>query len=70
MSFLLFCPVFQVKWSGRNQLGAGLTIGEEVEQVNAYLSRAGVCTKYMSKASEYVHTLFYWANRSAFFIML
>ncbi|KAL2099519.1 hypothetical protein ACEWY4_003913 [Coilia grayii] len=47
----------EVKWSGRNQPGAGLTIGEEVEQVNAYLSRAGVCTKYMSKASEYGHTL-------------
>ncbi|CAL8296023.1 unnamed protein product, partial [Merluccius merluccius] len=41
----------EVKWSGRNQLGAGLTIGEEVEQVNAYLSRAGVCTKHMSKAT-------------------
>ncbi|KAL2091473.1 hypothetical protein ACEWY4_013736 [Coilia grayii] len=41
----------EVKWSGRNQPGAGLTIGEEVEQVNAYLSRAGVCTKYMSKAT-------------------
>ncbi|XP_057182631.1 uncharacterized protein LOC130549429 isoform X2 [Triplophysa rosa] len=40
----------EIKWSGRNQEGAGLTIGEEVEQVNS-LSRAAICTKYMSKAA-------------------
>ncbi|XP_058644835.1 uncharacterized protein LOC131548005 [Onychostoma macrolepis] len=42
---------YEIKWSGRNQKGAGLTIGEEVEQVNSFLSRAAVCTKYMSKAA-------------------
>ncbi|CAM4278818.1 unnamed protein product [Leuciscus chuanchicus] len=41
----------EIKWSGRNQEGAGLTIGEEVEQVNSFLSRAAICTKYMSKAA-------------------
>ena len=35
---------------GRNQEGAGTTIGEEVEQVNSFLSRAAICSKYMSKA--------------------
>ncbi|CAM4491361.1 unnamed protein product [Leuciscus chuanchicus] len=30
--------------------GAGTTIGEEVEQVNSFLSRAAICSKYMSKA--------------------
>ncbi|XP_073725812.1 uncharacterized protein [Misgurnus anguillicaudatus] len=41
----------EIKWSGKNQEGAGLTIGEEVEQVNSFLSRAAICTKYMSKAA-------------------
>ncbi|XP_062340253.1 uncharacterized protein LOC134038726 [Osmerus eperlanus] len=41
----------ELQWSGRNQEGAGLTIGEEVEQVNSFLSRAAICTKYMSKAA-------------------
>ncbi|KAJ8364098.1 hypothetical protein SKAU_G00129290 [Synaphobranchus kaupii] len=40
-----------VKWGGRNQHGAGTTIGEEVEQVNSFLSRTAICTKYMSKAA-------------------
>ncbi|ROL45190.1 hypothetical protein DPX16_8319 [Anabarilius grahami] len=44
----------EIKWSGRNQEGAGLTIGEEVEQVNSFLSRAAICTKYMSKADKMV----------------
>lgn len=40
----------EVKWSGAYQQGAGLTIGEEVEQCNAFLSRIAVTTKHMSKA--------------------
>ncbi|KAG1943764.1 hypothetical protein F2P79_014877, partial [Pimephales promelas] len=41
----------ELKWGGgRNQEGAGTTIGEEVEQVNSFLSRAAICSKYMSKA--------------------
>ncbi|XP_034003930.1 uncharacterized protein LOC117496389 [Trematomus bernacchii] len=40
----------EVKWSGAYQEGAGLTLGEEVEQVNAFLSRIAVTTKHMSKA--------------------
>ncbi|KAJ8340638.1 hypothetical protein SKAU_G00352710 [Synaphobranchus kaupii] len=40
-----------IKWGGRNQHGAGTTIGEEVEQVNSFLSRTAICTKYMSKAA-------------------
>ncbi|KAI9520655.1 hypothetical protein NQZ68_015575 [Dissostichus eleginoides] len=31
--------------------GAGMTAGEEVEQVNSYLSRCALTTKYMSKAA-------------------
>ena len=42
----------QVKWSGAYQEGAGLTLGEEVEQCNAFLSRIAVTTKHMSKAGE------------------
>ncbi|KAI4806955.1 hypothetical protein KUCAC02_017745, partial [Chaenocephalus aceratus] len=40
----------EVKWSGAYQEGAGLTLGEEVEQVNAFLSQIAVTTKHMSKA--------------------
>ncbi|KAF3837678.1 hypothetical protein F7725_009446, partial [Dissostichus mawsoni] len=40
----------EVKWSGAYQEGAGLTLGEEVEQCNAFLSRIAVTTKHMSKA--------------------
>ncbi|XP_056441143.1 uncharacterized protein LOC130378391 isoform X2 [Gadus chalcogrammus] len=40
----------EVEWSGRNQKGAGLTVGEEVEMVNSYLSRVATTTKYMKKA--------------------
>ncbi|XP_052413701.1 uncharacterized protein LOC127958772 isoform X2 [Carassius gibelio] len=40
----------EVKWSGSYQDGAGLTLGEEVEQCNAFLSRIAVTTKHMSKA--------------------
>ncbi|XP_066532851.1 uncharacterized protein [Hoplias malabaricus] len=38
-------------WGGRNQEGSGTTIGEEVEQVNSFLSRVPLTTKYMTKAA-------------------
>ncbi|XP_048066670.1 uncharacterized protein LOC125280281 isoform X3 [Megalobrama amblycephala] len=41
----------EVQWGGKNQTGAGTTIGEEVEQVNSFLSRVALTTKYMSKAA-------------------
>ncbi|GAA6081424.1 uncharacterized protein LOC125139385 [Tachysurus ichikawai] len=41
----------EIKWSGRNQEGAGTTAGEEVKQVNSYLSHCALTTKYMSKAA-------------------
>ncbi|XP_051951403.1 uncharacterized protein LOC127621730 [Xyrauchen texanus] len=48
----------RINWSGRNQEGAGTTAGEEVEQVNSYLSRCALTTKYMSKAARVdMHTL-------------
>ncbi|XP_077078705.1 uncharacterized protein LOC143731969 [Siphateles boraxobius] len=40
----------EVRWGGRNQDGAGNSVGEEVEQVNSFLSRAALVTKYMTKA--------------------
>ncbi|XP_039681961.1 uncharacterized protein LOC120575309 [Perca fluviatilis] len=40
----------EVKWSGAYKEGAGSTLGEEVEQCNASLSRIAVTTKHMSKA--------------------
>nr|XP_055042772.1 uncharacterized protein LOC129429840 isoform X2 [Misgurnus anguillicaudatus] len=39
-----------VKWSMAYQDGCGLTLGEEVEQCNAFLSRIPVTTKHISKA--------------------
>jgi hypothetical protein len=42
----------KVKWSGAFQEGAGSTLGEEVEQCNAFLSRIAVTTKHMSKAGK------------------
>ncbi|KAK6322187.1 hypothetical protein J4Q44_G00069790 [Coregonus suidteri] len=39
----------ELKWGGRNHPGAGNTTREEVEQVNSFISRAAVTTKYMSK---------------------
>ncbi|KAK0135450.1 Tripeptidyl-peptidase 2 [Merluccius polli] len=42
-----------IKWSGRNQEGSGTTAGEEVEQINSYLSRCALMTKYMYKAGDY-----------------
>ncbi|CAM4658775.1 unnamed protein product [Leuciscus chuanchicus] len=41
----------EITWSGKNQDGAGSTAGEEVEQVNSYLSRCALTTKYMSKGA-------------------
>ncbi|XP_066507850.1 uncharacterized protein [Hoplias malabaricus] len=41
----------EVQWGGKNQTGAGTTLGEEVEQVNSFLSRVALTTKYMSKAA-------------------
>lgn len=38
---------------GRNQEGAVTTIGEEVEQVNSFLFRAAICSKYMAKAGKH-----------------
>lgn len=40
-----------VGWQKPN--GAGTTIGEEVEQVNSFLSRVALTTKYMSKAGKW-----------------
>ncbi|XP_051992989.1 uncharacterized protein LOC127651276 isoform X1 [Xyrauchen texanus] len=40
----------EVRWGGRSLDGAGNTVGEEVEQVNSFLSRAALVTKYMTKA--------------------
>ncbi|XP_077083156.1 uncharacterized protein LOC143736298 [Siphateles boraxobius] len=40
----------EVKYSGAYQEGAGSTIGEEVEQVNSFLSRIAITSKYMSKS--------------------
>ncbi len=51
--YYLFCIIpNQVKWSGAYQDGAGLTLGEDVEQCNAFLSRIAVTTKHMSKAGQ------------------
>ncbi|KAL2095848.1 hypothetical protein ACEWY4_007996 [Coilia grayii] len=41
----------EVQWGGKNQAGAGTTLGEEVEQVNSYMSRVALTTKYMSKSA-------------------
>ncbi|XP_059909524.1 uncharacterized protein LOC132459157 [Gadus macrocephalus] len=40
----------EVRWGGSNQDVAGNTVGEEVEQVNSFLSMAALITKYMTKA--------------------
>ncbi|XP_059361770.1 uncharacterized protein LOC132099398 [Carassius carassius] len=41
----------EVEWGGRNQEGAGLTVGEEVEAVNLFMFRAALTTKYMTKSA-------------------
>ncbi|KAI9537302.1 hypothetical protein NQZ68_026432 [Dissostichus eleginoides] len=51
-----------VKWSGAYQDGAGLTLGEEVEQCKAFLSRIAVTTKHMTKAGR-THMLTLMAMR-------
>ncbi|XP_039457445.1 uncharacterized protein LOC120434061 isoform X2 [Oreochromis aureus] len=35
----------EIKWGGAFQDGAGSTVGEEVEKVNSFLSRAAITTK-------------------------
>ncbi|XP_042604607.1 uncharacterized protein LOC109102519 isoform X3 [Cyprinus carpio] len=40
----------KILWNARNQEGAGTTLGEEVEQVDSFLSRCALTTKYMSKS--------------------
>ncbi|CAL8237166.1 unnamed protein product [Arctogadus glacialis] len=40
----------EILWSARNQEGVGTTLGEEVEQINSYLSRCALTTKYMAKS--------------------
>ncbi|KAK0145377.1 hypothetical protein N1851_015723 [Merluccius polli] len=40
----------EILHGGRNQGGAGCTLGEEVEQVNSFLSRLAFNTKFMCKA--------------------
>ncbi|XP_046894585.1 uncharacterized protein LOC124479742 isoform X2 [Hypomesus transpacificus] len=40
----------EILWTARNQQGAGTTLGEEVEQVNSFLSRCALTTKYMAKS--------------------
>ncbi|KAL3970494.1 homeobox protein goosecoid [Sarotherodon galilaeus] len=42
----------EIKWGGAFQDGAGSTVGKEVGQVNSFLSRAAITTKYMSKAGQ------------------
>ncbi|KAI9522394.1 hypothetical protein NQZ68_036310 [Dissostichus eleginoides] len=42
--------VKSILWNARNQEGAGTTLGEEVEQVNSFLSRCALTTKYMAKS--------------------
>ncbi|XP_067103277.1 uncharacterized protein [Osmerus mordax] len=41
----------EIKWGGGFQENAACTLGEEVEQANAFLSRIAISTKYMSKAA-------------------
>ncbi|KAI7804048.1 hypothetical protein IRJ41_021520, partial [Triplophysa rosa] len=59
-SLLDMCPFLSVmhakahswkcEYGGAYQEGSGSTIGEEVEQVNSFLSRIAITTKYMSKS--------------------
>ncbi|XP_059921902.1 uncharacterized protein LOC132468207 isoform X1 [Gadus macrocephalus] len=46
----------EFKWSGAYQQGAGLTLGEEVEQCNAFLSRIAVMTNMCPKQVSLPHT--------------
>ena len=38
---------FKILWGGRWQEGSACSTGEEVEQINAHMSRCGNTTKYM-----------------------
>ena len=40
--------VLKVLWGGWWQEGAARSTGEEVEQINSYISRCGSTTKHMS----------------------
>lgn len=42
----------QVIWGGRLQEGSACSTGEEVEEINSYMSRCGNTTKYMLPESE------------------
>lgn len=42
---VMYC--IQVLWGGRWQEGSACTTGEEVEQINAHMSRCGNTSKYM-----------------------
>ncbi|MED6234505.1 hypothetical protein ATANTOWER_032124 [Ataeniobius toweri] len=55
----------ELQWGGRNQEGAGTTMGEEVEQVNSFLSRAAICSRYMSKADILTIQASGWNKRKA-----
>jgi hypothetical protein len=44
-----------VTWGGRWQEGSAYTTGEEVEQINGYISRLGSTTKYMNAAGTGLH---------------
>ena len=52
---MLLIPIiffYQVIWGGRLQEGSACFTGEEVEQINSYMSRCGNTTKYMLSESE------------------
>lgn len=53
---MLLIPIiffYQVIWGGgRLQEGSACSTGEEVEQINSYMSRCGNTTKYMLPESE------------------
>lgn len=52
MVIILIVHFCQVIWGGRLQDGSACSTGEEVEQINSYMSRCGNTTKYMLPESE------------------
>jgi len=50
---LLAKYLFKILWGGRWQNGSACSTGEEVEQINSYMSRCGNTTKYMLPESKY-----------------
>lgn len=55
MSIILIVHFYQVIWvggGGRLQDESACATGEEVEQINSYMSRCGNTTKYMLPESE------------------